>query len=109
MTAAEALMILGMTGVTFGIRYFLFALAERVRMAPWIEASLKFIPPAVLSAIILPAVLLPRGEWELSLSNPYLVAAAVTTAAGALTKNLLATIAIGLSAFFAFRLIALTF
>ncbi|MFO7684791.1 MAG: AzlD domain-containing protein [Desulfobacterales bacterium] len=102
-------MILGMAGVTFGVRYFLFALAERVRMAPWIEASLKFIPPAVLSAIILPAVLLPRGAWELSLSNPYLVAAAVTTAAGILTKNLLATIAIGLSAFFAYRLIALTF
>ncbi len=109
MTAAEVLMILGMTGVTFGVRYFLFALAERVRMAPWIEASLKFIPPAVLSAIILPAVLLPRGEWEISLSNPYLVAAVVTTAAGVMTRNLLATIAIGLFAFFAYRLIAFTF
>ncbi len=109
MTLAEGLMILGMTGVTFGVRYFLFALAERVRLAPWIEASLKFIPPAVLSAIILPAVLLPRGEWDVSLANPYLVAAVFTTAAGILTRNLLATIAIGLASFFAFRLIALTF
>lgn len=109
MTPAEGLMILGMTGVTFGVRYFLFALADRIRMAPWIEASLKFIPPAVLSAIILPAVLLPRGEWELTFANPYLVAAVATTAAGLLTRNLLATIAVGLAAFFALRLIALTF
>jgi branched-subunit amino acid transport protein len=109
MTATEGLMILGMAAVTFGVRYFLFALADRIRMAHWIEASLKFIPPAVLSAIILPAVLLPRGEWELTPANPYLVAAAVATAAGIVTRNLLATIAIGLAAFFAYRLIALSF
>jgi len=103
MTANEWLMIAGMTGVTFGIRYVLFAVADRIRLAPWIEASLKFIPPAVLIAITLPAVLLPKGEWHVSFSNPYLVSAIVTTAAGILTRNLLATIGIGLSAFFAYR------
>jgi len=103
MTANEWLMIAGMTGVTFGIRYFLFALADRVRLAPWVEASLKFIPPAVLIAITLPAVLLPKGDWQVSFSNPYLVSAVVTTAAGILTRNLLATITVGLSAFFTYR------
>jgi branched-subunit amino acid transport protein len=104
MTAAECMLIAGMAAATFGIRYFLFALAGRIRMAPWIEASLKFIPPAVLTAITLPAVLLPKGDWQLSLSNPYLVSALVTTAAGIRTRNLLATIAIGLCAFFVYRL-----
>ena len=61
MTATEGLMIAGMAAVTFGVRYLLFALADRIRMRPGIEASLKFIPPAVLIAIILPAVLLPQG------------------------------------------------
>ena len=103
MTATEGLMIAGMMGVTFGIRYVLFALADRIRLAPWIEASLKFIPPAVLTAITLPAVLLPKGDWQVSFSNPYLVSAAAAAAAGILTRNLLATIAIGLSAFFAYR------
>ena len=74
-------------------------------MAAWIEASLKYIPPAVLIAITIPAVMLPKGEWHLSPSNPYLIAAIVTTAAGILTKNLLATIAIGLTAFFLYRLL----
>lgn len=103
MTAAECMLIAGMAAVTFGVRYVLFALADRIRMAPWVEASLKFIPPAVLTAITLPAVLLPRGDWHLSLSNPYLVSALVTTAAGIRTRNLLATIAIGLGAFFGYR------
>jgi branched-subunit amino acid transport protein len=103
MTANEGWMVFGMMAVTFGIRYFLFALADRIRMAAWIEASLTFIPPAVLTAITLPAVLLPRGDWQLSLSNPYLVSAGVALAAGILTRNLMATIAIGLSAFFAHR------
>jgi branched-subunit amino acid transport protein len=103
MTTDECMLIGGMMAVTFGIRYFLFAVADRVRMAPWVEASLRFIPPAVLIAIILPAVILPRGEWHLSFSNPYLISALVTTAAGIQSRNLLATIAIGLAAFFAHR------
>lgn len=104
MSIKEMVMIAGMMIVTFGIRYFLFAFADRIKMSPWVEASLQYIPPAVLIAITVPAVLLPKGDWYLSVSNPYLIAAVVTTAAGILTKNLLATIAIGLTAFFVYRL-----
>ena len=105
MSTTEVILIAGMMGVTFAIRYFLFAMADRIRLAPWIEAALQYIPPAVLIAITVPAVLLPKGQWEVTISNPYLVAAVVTTAAGILTKNLLATIAIGLGVFFVFRLL----
>jgi branched-subunit amino acid transport protein len=103
MTANEGWMIAGMVAVTFGIRYFLFALADRVRLAPWIEGSLKFIPAAVLTAITLPAVLLPKGDWQVSFSNPYLIAAIVAAAAGILTRNLLATIVVGLLVFWGYR------
>jgi branched-subunit amino acid transport protein len=103
MSLSELTMIAGMMVVTFGIRYFLLAFADRIRLAPWIESSLKFIPPAVLIAITVPAVLLPNGRWHLSFSNPYLVAALATTAAGIVTRNLLATIAVGLAAFFVYR------
>jgi branched-subunit amino acid transport protein len=50
-------------------------------------------------------VLLPKGEWHLSYNNPYLVSAIIATGAGVLTKNLLATIAIGLVAFFVYQAI----
>ena len=49
MSANEAWMLAGMVAVTFGIRYLLFGLAERIRLAPWLSDSLKFIPPAVLT------------------------------------------------------------
>ena len=104
MSGAEAWMLVGMVIVTFGIRYFLFAVADRIRLAPWLELSLKFIPPAVLTAITVPAVLLPNGEeWQVSFANSYLVAALLSLAAGIVTRNLLMTIAMGLAAFFAHR------
>ena len=93
-------MILGMMGVTFGIRYFLFALADWITLPRVVEGSLQYIPPAVLIALTLPAVLLPKGEFHLSHTNPYFVSAIIATGAGVLTKNLLATITIGLFAFF---------
>ncbi|UCF92291.1 MAG: AzlD domain-containing protein [Desulfobacterales bacterium] len=105
MTANEWLMILGMMGVTFGIRYFLLALADRIRMPSPVEVSLQYIPPAVLIAITLPAVILPHGEWHFSFTNPYLVAAVIAAGCGLLTKNLLATIACGLAAFFAYQIL----
>jgi branched-subunit amino acid transport protein len=103
MTGYEWSLILGMMVVTFGIRYFLLAFAGRIKMPPLMEASLHYIPPAVLMAMTVPAVLFPKGELYLSYTNPYLVAAILATAAGVLTRSLLATIAIGLFAFFAFQ------
>jgi uncharacterized membrane protein len=52
MSSDEVSMIAGMVAVTFGIRYVLFAVADRIRLAPWIEGALKFIPPAVLTAAL---------------------------------------------------------
>jgi branched-subunit amino acid transport protein len=104
-TSGEWGMILGMMAVTFGIRYFLFALADRITMPPLIEAALQYIPPAVLAAITVPTVLLPRGEWFVSWTNPYLIAALAATLVGIRTRNLLATIAIGLAAFFALQML----
>ncbi len=105
MSTSEWILIGGMAAVTFGIRYFLLAVAERVSMPEIVRTALNYIPPAVLTAITVPAVLLPQGEWFLSLSNPYLIAGIVATAAGVLSKNLLVTIASGLGAFFLYQLI----
>ena len=73
MTLNEGWMIAGMMAVTFGIRYFLFALADRIRMAPWIEGSLKFIPPAVLTA---------GAASLLTLAMPYKLGIVISAFAG---------------------------
>jgi len=70
-------------------------------MAAWIEASLKFIPAGGLDRhpTLLPVLLPHEATGHLSLSNPYLVSAAAAVARRILTRNLMATIAIGLSSF----------
>ncbi len=107
MTGQEWTLILGMAAVTYGIRYFLLALADRIELPKVVEASLNYIPPAVLTAITLPAVLLPQGEWAVSFDNPYLIAAAVAVLVGVRFKNLLLTISIGLVTFFGYQLLFL--
>jgi branched-subunit amino acid transport protein len=89
-----------MMGVTFGIRYVLFALAGRVRFAPWLDRALTFVPPAVLTAIIVPAVLIPDGQQlDLSWHNPYLLGAILTITIAYITRNLLQTIGLGMVLF----------
>ena len=61
MTVQEAWMIAGMMVVTFGVRYPVLALVGRTELPPALLEALKFIPPAVLTAIIVPAVLMPQG------------------------------------------------
>lgn len=105
MSSSELILIVGMAIVTFGIRFALFAFAERLTLPKVVEQSLKFIPPAVLTAITVPAVLMPEGQIDFSFQNPYLIAGILATAAGILSKNLLVTILVGLVGFFLYRLV----
>ena len=105
MTKTELLLILGMGLVTFGIRYVLLAIAHRVELPEILKESLNYIAPAVLTAITVPAVLMPTGEIHLSFENPYLISAVLAVLAGLISKNLLVTILVGLIGFFVHQLI----
>lgn len=96
------LMVAGMAVVTFSIRYALLPLSEKVTLTHGIRRALRYVPPVVLTAIIVPAVLIPDGSsYQVSWRNPYLMGAVVTAVIGKATKNLLVTIIAGM-AFFAF-------
>jgi len=58
----EVYLIGGMTLVTFLIRYTMFAVAGRFEFPALFERGLRYVPPAVLTAIIVPAVLIPKGD-----------------------------------------------
>lgn len=103
MSTSEILMVVGMMAVTFGVRYPVLALVSRVRLPEPVMTALKFIPPAVLTAIIVPAMVMPAGEVDLSLSNAYLVAGIISAVIAWRTRNLLATIVIGMAIFLALR------
>jgi branched-subunit amino acid transport protein len=103
----EALLILGMFIITFGIRFVMFAFAGKLSFPNWLAKSLKFVPPAVLTAIIIPAVIMPSGVIDISLSNNYLIAALFAFVIALVTKNLLKTIGLGMMFFLALQYLSL--
>jgi branched-subunit amino acid transport protein len=93
-------LVSGMMLVTFSIRYILLPLSGRIRFSHNMKRALSYVPPAVLTAIIAPAALIPDGRTlDISWTNPYLVGALVTTLIGWFSKNLLITILGGMAAF----------
>ncbi|NVK73178.1 branched-chain amino acid transport [Marinomonas sp. CT5] len=94
------LIILGMFVVTFGIRFALFARADRVVMPAFVEKALKFVPVAVLTAIITPMILTPNHQMEISLSNPWLLGALTSFIVGIWRQQQLLTILVGVVVFF---------
>ena len=102
----EIYLIAGMTLVTFVIRYSMFAIAGRIEFPTRLVNALRYVPPTVLTAIIVPAVLIPTGdEINLSYTNPYLVGALIALGVGWLSKNLLLTITTGMLAFWSWQYI----
>ena len=102
----EVLLISGMMLVTFSVRLLPFALADRIRLPPLLARALHSVPIAVLSAIIAPAVVIPKGEVWLAWNNPYLIAGFVSVVTAAVTRKLLLTIIIGVLTAFVVRVIS---
>lgn len=100
----EIFLITGMALVTFAIRYSMFAVAGRIEFPAWLVRTLQYTPAAVLTALIVPAVLMPAGDTiKFSYTNPYLVGALVAGGVGWFSKNLLLTIVLGMLAFWGWQ------
>lgn len=101
---SDLILIVGMAALTFGIRFVMFAVSGRLRFPDFLDRALRFVPPAVLAALILPAVLMPDGtELRLSLSSPELAGAVAALLVGHLSGKLLAVILSGIATFWLWR------
>jgi branched-subunit amino acid transport protein len=103
MTSNEALLLAGMMLVTFATRYPVLAILSKAPLPDAIFRALKYVPPAVLAAIIVPEVLLRDGAMDVSYTNAPLVASLVAFIVSWRTKNLLLTIIIGMGALWLWR------
>ena len=99
----EALLIFGMMVVTFGVRYPVLALVGRIELPEPVFRALKYVPSAVLTAIIVPAVMIQDGDFALRFDNAYLIGAIVATVIAWRTRSLLWTIVIGMVVFLLWR------
>lgn len=101
----EFWLIFGMFVITFGIRFVMFAFAGKITFPVWMQQSLKFVPPAVLTAIVVPAVVMPYGDIDVSFTNVYLLAAIISVVISLVTKSLLKTIFFGMLVFLLLKLL----
>lgn len=91
-----ALTIVGMGLITYAIRLSLFLLPEQVVLPPWLLAALRYVPAAVLSAIILPELLMPAGNLDLSIGNERLLAGLLAIIVAWRTRNVFLTVTVGM-------------
>jgi branched-subunit amino acid transport protein len=84
--------------LTFGTRLFFIVLVGEREVPPWVKKSLRFVPPAVLTAIIFPELLLPGGKLDISLGNARLLAGVVAILVAWRTRSAVLTIVIGMLA-----------
>lgn len=90
--------ILGMAVVTYITRFGCLFLFRHTGMPPFLKGWLKHIPTAVLTALIIPGLLLPKGYLDISLHNHYLLAGILAALVAYKSRNIMATVGLGIMA-----------
>jgi branched-subunit amino acid transport protein len=93
----------GMVVVTFGIRLSFLVFGHRLSFPAWLERALRYVPAAVLTALIVPMALAPQGAVDVSLNNAYLPGAIVAAAVAFFSGHTLGAIISGFVAYGAWR------
>ncbi|AYO29484.1 AzlD domain-containing protein [Biomaibacter acetigenes] len=88
--------IIGMAVATYITRIGSQVIFARTGMPAWLKKRLKHVPTAFLTALIIPALLMPRRYLDISFNNSYLLAGIITAFTAYKTKNVLATIVLGI-------------
>ena len=84
--------------ITFALRVSFIALAGRLAMPPLVQRALRFVPAAVLSAIVVPALVFREGDLVLTLTNEKLLAGLFAGVVAFYSKSIIWTIVAGMVA-----------
>jgi branched-subunit amino acid transport protein len=82
--------------LTYATRLSFIMLYGKINMPGLVERALLFVPPAVLTAIFFPELLLDGGELFISIGNARLLAGTLAIAVAWRTKSVTYTIVIGM-------------
>ena len=92
------LTVIAMGVITYALRLSLLGVLGQFEVPPLLSRALRFVPAAVLSAIIVPDLLQPGGKLNLSLGNTRLLAGLLAMVVAWRTRNVVLTVAVGLAA-----------
>jgi len=84
--------------ITFGIRFSFIYLFGKFHIPETVRKAMHYVPPAVLSAIVFPELLLHNGTLNLSFDNDRLLAGLIAVLVAWFSKNTLVTILVGMLA-----------
>lgn len=82
--------------ITYGLRLFFILIVGDREIPAEIKIGLYFVPPAVLTAIILPEVLYSGNELQINFGNFRLIASIIAALVAWRTKSPILTVAIGM-------------
>jgi branched-subunit amino acid transport protein len=89
--------ILGMAAVTYLPRLFPLLALSGKKLPEFLVSWLRYVPAAVLAAMLMPALLIFNNELTISIDNLYFWAAIPTFAAAIRTKNLYVPVLLGMA------------
>ncbi|MBS1215548.1 MAG: AzlD protein [Proteobacteria bacterium] len=103
-TLTLAGLILALAATSFGARSSFILFLGRRAASPTVQRALRFVPPAVLTALVVPELVLAAGGPSL-VGNARLAAGLVAAAVAWKTRNTLLTILVGMLCLHALRLL----
>jgi branched-subunit amino acid transport protein len=92
--------------LTYAIRLSFVLVQGRVNMPSWFPSALRFVPIAVLSALIAPELFNPGGTWDMSLGNARLLAGLLAIGVAWRTKRVGLTVGAGMAALLVLQIFA---
>jgi branched-subunit amino acid transport protein len=99
------IIILGMAAVTFLTRFGAQAVFRQTGIPPWFNRWFKHVPTGILTALILPSLILPQGRLDLSYHNPYLIAGVITALVAYYVRSVPLTMGAGLATIILLRIL----
>jgi len=97
MTAGTIWFVIVAIGVlAFCLRLSFIYLFGRMDIPPMLRRALRFVPVAVIPALVLPAILIRDGSFDVSLGNERMIAGALAAVVAWRTRNMLLTISAGM-------------
>lgn len=91
--------------ITFSIRISFILLLERLAIPDWFRRSLRYVPAAVLTAILAPELATWNGRLNFTWNNPQIPAGLVAILVAWRTRNVFVTLISGLVCFFLLTLL----